>query len=320
MHALSLATGLLRVSIAPELGAGIADFSIKGPTGYFYPLMRRAAPGETNASLLGSFVMAPWANRISGAKFAWNGREHGLNPNTADAMAQHGDVRKRPWRVTEHTPSSATMEIDSRACAPDAQFNWPWACVCRQRVSVEFESDRTGALVIELSVENADREAFPVGCGLHPYFMRRLWDDRDLIEVQAECQGRYPLERGCANGPMRREPLTELLSRGGALPDEHIDAVLGGFSGRATLTWPFSAVRLTMQTSANMNHLVVFAPHASSDYSSPLSFVAIEPQSHVNDALNIAASGGVDAARAGVRVISPGERLETRTEFRIDRR
>ena len=66
---ITLANDSLRLSIAPELGAGIADFSIKGPTGFFFPLMRRSATGETNASLLGSFFMAPWVNRIRGARF-----------------------------------------------------------------------------------------------------------------------------------------------------------------------------------------------------------------------------------------------------------
>lgn len=315
---ITLQDGLLRASIDPNLGAGIADFSVKGPTGFFYPLMRRAAPGETNASLLGSFVMAPWANRIGGARFRWNGREYALVANTADGMAQHGDVRKRAWRVVAQSATSAEFEIDSRTFAKDAPANWPWAFVCRQSFSLASVSECEAILVIELSVENVDREPFPAGCGHHPYFMRRLWDDRDEIQVWATCIGRYPLERGCAVGAATTDALVDRLARGGALPTEHIDAVLGGFAGEATLTWPASAVRLTMRTTANLDHLVVFAPHAAAARPSPLSFIAVEPQTHVNDALNLVAVGKVDAASAGVRVIVPGERLTTRTEFHVD--
>lgn len=314
-----LSNASVRLTINPALGASIADFSIKGPTGFFFPLMRRAAPGEANASLLASFVMAPWANRIAGTKFRFNNREHALIPNTADGMAQHGDVRKRPWRVVSHAETAAAFEIDSRTFAKDAPANWPWAFVCRQSFVIESASERDSTLSIELSVENVDREPFPVGCGHHPYFMRRLWDDRDQIEVRAPCAGRYPLQRGCAAGPMHADPLVDLLRRGGPLPDQHIDAVLGGFSGLAELRWPASGVRLTMTASAAMSHLVVFAPHASPDAPSPLSFIAVEPQTHVNDAFNLVASGRIESSSAGVRALAPGERLTTRTTFRVER-
>jgi aldose 1-epimerase len=314
---ITLQSGILRVSIDADLGSGIADFSAKGPTGFFFPLMRRAAHGETNASLLGSFVMAPWVNRIGGAKFRWNGREHALIANTADGMAQHGDVRKRAWRVVSQSASSATMEIDSREFPKDVRANWPWAFVSRQRFALESISESEAALTIELSVQNVDREPFPAGCGHHPYFMRRLWDDRDQVEVRAKCAGRYPLERGCAIGAMRADPLVDLLAQGGALPDQPIDGVLGGFDGTAELRWPASGVTLTMTCSPELNHLVVFAPHAKGDRTSPLSFIAVEPQSHVNDALNLVAKGQVSAASAGVRVLEPGQMLGTKVRLAV---
>ena len=46
MQTITLESPLLRCSIAPTLGAGIADFSLKGPSGFFFPIMRRAAPEE----------------------------------------------------------------------------------------------------------------------------------------------------------------------------------------------------------------------------------------------------------------------------------
>lgn len=324
MPAITLSSPLLRLTVLPEIGGGIADFSVKGPTGFHYPIMRRAAAGEVSASMLGSFVMAPWVNRIRDAKFAWGGRERVLLANTADGMAQHGDVRKRAWKVTGQSASSVSLEFDSRVLATrptDPPSNWPWAYVCRQTMMLESRGEGEGVLTIDLSVENVDREAFPAGCGLHPYFMRRLWDDRDVVEVQATCHGRYPLERGCAAGAARADALVEHLSRGGMLPGEPIDAVLGGFAGEAEMRWPSSGVSLRMSCSASLGHLVVFFPHARAGVGAgegtPLSFIAVEPQSHVNDALNLVASGVCDAASAGVRVLEPGERLETRTTMSV---
>ena len=45
MPSIVIASERLRLEIVPELGAGVADLSLKGPLGYFYPLWRRAPAG-----------------------------------------------------------------------------------------------------------------------------------------------------------------------------------------------------------------------------------------------------------------------------------
>jgi aldose 1-epimerase len=312
---ITLVAGGLRASIAPELGAGIADFSVRGPGAFYFPIMRRAAPEETNASLLGSFIMAPWANRIRGGRFAFAGREVALRTNTPDGMAQHGDVRKRAWRTVERTGSSMAAEYESGSVSDS---NWAWAYSCR----VEYALDEAGLSVL-LSVTNADREAFPAGCGLHPYFMRRLWADGDVLEVRAPVGGRYPLENGCAAGPAAADDLTGRLARSAVLPDEHIDAVFAGFGGEAELRWPRSGVRLRFAASKNLGHLVVYAPLVTAageggpekrPRSDALSFVAVEPQTHVNDAFNL---GNKGVGGTGTVVLKPGETLRTECRFEV---
>jgi aldose 1-epimerase len=123
MSEIVLSAGRLRATILPHVGAGIADFSVQGPSGFFYPIMRRAAHGEMNASLLSSFIMAPWVNRIGGAKFTWGGKEYKIRPTTADGMAQHGDVRKRPWHVVTDTATAAIVDFNSETFRDS---NWPW--------------------------------------------------------------------------------------------------------------------------------------------------------------------------------------------------
>lgn len=306
---ITLANELLRLSIAPELGAGIADFSIKGPTGFFFPLMRRSAPGETNASLLGSFFMAPWVNRIRGARFVFRGKEHQLRPTTADGLAQHGDVRKRAWRVLEQTTDRVALEFDSRSVTDS---NWPWAYVCRAAYSLTKD-----AMTIELSVTNTDSAAFPAGCGHHPYFARRVWSDADVIELQAGVGGKYPLTGGCASGPAARDPLAAHFAASKPLPTQTLDAVFAGFSGAATLRWPASGVSLRVEASKELSHLLVFAPHGAAG--GPLSFIAVEPQSQVNDAFNLAHTLGHEPGSAsdptGTAVLEPGATLSTVCRF-----
>lgn len=299
----------LRATISPELGAGIADFSLLGPSGFFYPLMRRAAPDETNASLLGCFIMAPWANRIASAKFLFEGREIALKPTSADGMAQHGDVRKRAWTVDVQTTSSAALEYDS---TKHTDSNWPWAYRCR----VEYALDDS-ALVVRLRVLNADDRPFPAGCGLHPYFPRRLWNDRDLVEVHAPVGGRYSVNAGCATGAPAPDALSQRLAALAPLPDEHIDAVFSGFEGSAEIRWPASGVMLRVAASSGMRHLVIFAPHANGVSGTPLPFIAVEPQTQVNDGFNLEARG---VRSTGTVILQPGETLEAACRFEVERR
>lgn len=308
----------LRVSIDAAVGAGIADFSVQGPAKFWYPLMRRGAPGETVPSLLGSFLMAPWCNRTAGAAFAFGGRQRSLRANTPDGHAQHGDVRARAFTVLDRSPISARFEFDSRSldAAPDSPQgpNWPWAYVVRQR----FELGPR-LLAVEISVTNASNEPMPAGCGLHPYFPRRLWDDGDQLHVKAPVRGRYPTTRAIPTGAPVRDALCERLCAGGALPDTPVDDVFlaepgQGAGARADLHWSRSNVTLSMTASPVMGHLVVFCPHAESGKPTPLPYVAVEPQSQVNNALNLAETPGIVP---GTVTLEPGATLTATTSFAV---
>lgn len=314
MGLITIGSDTVRCSVVPELGAGIADFSVLGPSKFFYPLMRRAMPGETNASSLGSFFMAPWVNRIGGAAFEFGGERVALRPNSANpgAPAQHGDVRARAWKVEKQGADAVELSFDS---AGHEKVNWAWRFGCRARYAV------TGAgLRVELDVENRDTRAFPAGCGHHPYFSRRMWDDRDVVEVGAAVTGRYPLKDGVPTGRAERERLTERLGTLQPVADEHIDAVFGGFDAKkgAVIRYPASGVTLTITGCAEMKHLVLYCPHADGGASgkggSPLSFIAAEPQTQVNGALNWPQWGD---AVTGTVVLRPGEVLRTWVEFGV---
>lgn len=177
---ITLANDSLRLSIAPELGAGIADFSIKGPTGFFFPLMHRSATGETNASLLGSFFMAPWVNRIRGERFVFRGKEHQLRPTTADGLAQHGDV---PAGIA---PCSNKPPTAPRRVRQPERHGLELALGLRLprdlRTHQGHDVDRT--------LGHQHRQfALPAGCGRRPYSARRLWHDEDVIELRQTSAG-----------------------------------------------------------------------------------------------------------------------------------
>lgn len=303
----------LRLTIDPALGAGIADFSIAGPAKGWYPLMRRAAPGESNPSNLACFTMAPYSNRLRDARFTFDGRTHQLRPTSAPGVtpvvAQHGDVRARPWSILDRSPLSARLAFTSR---DHDGVNFPFAF--SSIIRYELRDDR---LLIDLSVTNDDAHAMPAGCGLHPYFPRALFRHDDAVTVRVPCAHEYPLSNGLPTGAPALSPLVEHFKAARPLPSAPVDTVLGGFSGVAQIEWPQSGVTLTMRTSPNLGHVVLFAPHTGAQGGGPLPYLAVEPVTNVNDGFNLHAQG---APGTGVQVLAPGESLQVCYAFELSER
>lgn len=309
MPLIHLTAETLRLSIDPDRGASIVDFSIMGPAKFSYPLMRRASPGEINPSAMASFLMAPWANRIAGARFSFQGAQHALRATTADGHAQHGDVRHRAFTILDRSPSVARLELDSKSVTDAAGVNFPFPFLARIRYELS-----ASALRVDVAIRNTGNRPMPAGCGHHPYFPRTLFHADDQLELRAPVTARYPLEKGIPVGPPQPDELSSRLAGFAPMPEKHTDAVFSGFGGTAELRWTRSRVALRMSSSPNMGHLVVFVPHADSASHSPLPYVAVEPQTTVNDGFNRAAAGD---ATSGMVTLGAGQSLECTTEFHV---
>ncbi|MEQ8769665.1 MAG: aldose 1-epimerase [Phycisphaerales bacterium] len=301
MARLALQSGALHAEIDAACGASITDFSIEGPAGDRFPMMRRAPGLLESSSLASCFLLAPWSNRIADAAFSFDGRDHVLRPNFPDGTAIHGDTRDRPWRITDRTPVSARLVFDSRE-HERVNFPWPFACVVRYEL-------RPDALRVDLSVTNLGGEPVPAGCGLHPFFVRRLFSDADEVRLRAPVGGRYPCHNQLAEGPHRDDDACARLRAGGPT-EPGLDDCFGGFEGRAQITWPASGVSMTIDCSDALDHLVVFTPTRDGD---ALPWFCVEPVTHANDAFNLEGRG----VPAGSRTLDPGETLSTTTTFHV---
>lgn len=312
MASVVLESSHLRLVIRPDLGAGISDFSLKGPSNYFYPLMRRASEGEMNPSNLACFVMAPWANRIAGAAFSFDGKAHKLRATSSDGSAIHGDVRSRRFETLDRSPLSARFRFDSGSVS-DVNFPWPFA------ITLRYELNGL-CLMIDLDIHNTGDEPFPAGCGLHPYFNRRLFSSDDVVLLHANLTGQFPLASGCAIGPHRPSALGSAVAAGCPLPATHTDAALWSEDGQASIHWPASAVSLKMDGGTNQPFNVLFVPHgpSASGTSQPLPYFAFEPQTNINDAFNLVAAGNLTARQAGMCVLQAGESMHTQTIFTVE--
>jgi aldose 1-epimerase len=239
-----------------------------------------------------SWLMLPYSNRIRDGRFVFEGREHQLA--SAKNHAIHGDVRTRPWKVVEQTPSTLVLAFDS-AEVPD--FNWPWPV--HATVGITLRGDQVEQTV---RLENRGETTMPAGFGWHPYYRRWLTRDGEPVLLRFTAPRIHPDTDadGLPDGPPEPVPAALDFSTPRELGSERIDACFAGFDGQATIQWPESGVALTYACSPNVTHLICFGPDDR-----PV--LAIEPATNANDGVNRLAAGEADS---GVISLAAGDALE----------
>lgn len=294
----TLENGTFRCEIDADAGASIVTLALRIDDDWV-PLMRPTPPEAIqagNSSEMASFVLLPYSNRIGGARFSFEGKTYELRPNTDDGHTIHGDVRKRPWRITDAGDTWVRLRFES-GWFDDINFPFPF------HANLAYELDGT-AFRAELELENAGADRMPAGMGHHPYFSRTLIDPNERVEVQAtftrEYAGLVPTEPA---GPVAPE---HDFSRLRPL-DVDVDCCFGGWDGKAVLHWPGSKVRAEIDCEAPLGHLILFAPPGKP-------YFAVEPVSNANNGFNLLASGDREA---GVRILEPGQTLAASFRLRI---
>lgn len=299
---ITLTNGLMTVRIDQSRGASVLDMHWHPRRGAAVPIIGRCVPGEDPSVKPGCFVMAPWTNRVAGARFEFGGTGYALRPGTPEGAAMHGDVRGRPWRVVDRSPESARLEFVS---VEHAGVNFPFAFACVVRYEIEGLSLR-----VELSLINTGPVAMPAGLGLHPYFPRWVPGESRQVRLMAPVGGRYPVWRGVPLGPASRDGLSRRLSELRGPPGFGVDDVFEGFGGLAVLAYGTHTVR--MEAGAPLGHLVVYMPVGAGGAPEP--YVAVEPVSMVNDGFNMLGRG---ERGTGVRVVPPGGGMSARVDFSV---
>ncbi len=294
MPPITLNANSLAVTIDPDTGGRLTAFTLKNPTGTQSNILH---PHPKSGA---SFVMAPWTNRVKDAKFTFQGTQYNLGPNHPDSTSIHGVARDLPWTIADRSPVSARLTLDSRAVPMGATTRFPFAFGCVQRF--ELAPD---ALTIDLSVTNLDTKPFPAGCGHHPYFSRTLFHSSDVLTIKAPVTGHYPASHQIPTGPPINDDFCAALQSGDSFIGAELDEVFTKANEPIELHWNKSDVRLTIECSASLNHLVVFTPLAAP-------FVCVEPTTMANDGFN-----ADDLSAAGVQILQPGETLDTRITLQI---
>lgn len=291
---ITLQCSALSLELDPQRGGRISRFTLENSDGQIADILH---PDEKIGA---SFVMAPWTNRVDNARFSFQGTEYELGANHPDGTAIHGTARELPWSISDRSPLSARLTLDTRSVPLGATTSFPFHYGASQRFELGEDS-----LSIDLSITNLGESPMPCGCGQHPYFSRALFKSNDLLTIKAPVTGHYPSEHQIPTGAPIDDDFCTALREGDSFIGSELDQVFTMNNDPIELHWSKSDVRLSIECSQTLGHLVVFTPLAAP-------FVCVEPTSMANNGFN-----AKDPSAVGVRVLDPGETLETSMTLRI---
>lgn len=259
--------------LKPELGGCIAGLWLGD-----VPVLRSVHSNNLQSvRQSGSYPLVPYSNRLRHAILHWQGIDYQLLNNWEPSPHSiHGVGWERPWAVLEAADTSAHLSYTH-----NADSTWPFDFVTSQVFKLE-----RGALSMNMRITNQSPVPVPVGLGWHPNFVKRPGS-----HIAFAATGRW--EMGDDQLPTDLIHQTGLQTDTGALT---IDHCFEGWDGVATLRDPWLQVR--MQSS--LTRLVVFTVPGRE-------VIAIEPVSHVNNALSHKPPGGKSPQELGVVVVPPGQ-------------
>lgn len=283
----TLATESILVEVLPEFGARLHRLSVFG-----HDLLRTpddALEHRRDPFLWGSYVMAPWCNRIDPGATAVGGAVIDVPSNSPDGTALHGQVYLIPWEEREAGTFSVRGGGDG----------WPWPFETTARFRPAELGVGRATLDSELVLTNLGDRPMPGGIGFHPWF-------------------RGPIEVGIAADHVLPSNLRA---------DDPVEAVSGDFDLQTTrvmpigldatwldpdrpqvrLRWPHLGMGATLEAWSDTDLCIVAASPAGAGA------VAVEPETHAPHGLRRLLAG----TPHGLAWVAPGEsiRLTTRLTF-----
>jgi aldose 1-epimerase len=290
MDVIELETATSHCTVASEAGGRLLRLEARDAGGRWRPLL--LAPDDPDQVLReptrwGAFPMVPWPNRITEAQFRFDGKTYRVPPNSG-VNAIHGVGFDRPWSIEAADARSAVMSVNF-------DERWPFGGGARHTVRVLDDG-----VALTLEVFAGDR-AFPAGAGWHPWLRRDVSGD-EPVSVQVDAGEIYELAAMIPTGrltPVSRE--TDLRTAP-ELGDRRLDTCYRHPRGPLRIAW--GAFELTITSSANVTHAVVYTPERA---------VCVEPQTCAIDAFNLDTRHAFDS---GTAVVEPGRPLIAETTWR----
>lgn len=283
-----LSAGPLSIGLAPAIGGSLSYFRHGA-----VDLMRPLSQGDLESgNVLGAamFPMLPYANRIAGNRFAFNGRQWDFTPNNPpDPLTLHGSGWKSEWQL-EHEGGGVLLSLDHDA--PDE----PYFYHATQRFALSPKS-----LSVTMDVTNRGTHAMPFGFGLHPWFPRSTGIELAFRSTHFFMEGPDHLVTEVIATPPELD-----FSIRRPLPDSWRNNDYGGWDGLAEIRFPETGLGLAIEADSVFGHLMLYADPASPVF-------CLEPQSQAPDAFN--RMGGRNGDLFGGHILAPDESLSGTIRF-----
>ncbi|MCB9799760.1 MAG: hypothetical protein H6757_03250 [Candidatus Omnitrophica bacterium] len=247
-------------------------------------------------SSLGSYMMAPWSNRIPEGIFEFEGQKHQLRLNFPDQTTIHGDVRKRAWQVRCADENIFEAELDTKQCG---DFNFPYPLFFEHKIELIQNK-----IVTSLTITNTGAKNAPAGFGFHPFFNRQLKPGAPDPVLVLPAEKVYPSDQRCIpTGPAQPVTGAADLRKPKPLGTPNLDHCYTALSANECfLNYSDPKVSVHLQWDAVFTHAVIYVPN--DEHQGPQRFFAIEPVTHVTDGFNLYTRGWKDT---GIRVLKSGE-------------
>lgn len=291
MDLVTISSGTIEVEVLPALGARLHRLR-----GFGRDLLRTPDDLRAHARepmFWGSYVMAPWCNRLeAGVPVAVGSRRVALPSNFPDGSAIHGQVFARPWEFDGD--GAFTIQgggpIRGRRAVRRGD-GWPWEYEVRQRINVV-----DGSLRLDHALTNLSGEPMPAGLGIHPWFRRPL-------RLAIRGARVHPLNVATEPEPVPVRGVFDLREMRD-VPDD-LDGCWADLADPPVeLHWPAAGIRARLRVAAPSLYVVAASP-------AHLDAVGVEPQTHAPHGLRRLLNG----EPGGLTMLEPGRSLTLTVEI-----
>ena len=284
----------LTAVFSPHAGASLRSLLVSTPNDEYDVIANSENDINTDHLPLGSgsFIMAPWVNRIeSGVLETGKGvtrlpKEIHFNDRL---NAIHGIVWNKEWKIDFH-------EQNRLQCSVELTDPWPFKGRIVMKAIIEENS-----LIQELSGDNFDDIPMPIGMGWHPWFKRILRKEQATLRINADSMWELD-EKGIPTGALtdNAEILNKL--RTGLIPDtKELDKCCLRVNPQEVISYRWPELELLIKSSADLGHIMLYSPDES---------VCVEPQTTTVNAFQLEKKGIRDT---GVKYLEKGENFSVTT-------
>ncbi|MFE9242072.1 aldose 1-epimerase family protein [Nocardiopsis sp. NPDC006938] len=169
-------------------GAGLQALTWRGRD-LVWPYTRQSGPIASQGQLL-----APWPNRVGGARYTFQGTEYVLDVNDPETgSAIHGLVSEVAWSTQERSEKDVTLRLDFPGTP-----GYPFPLELTAAYHLSPPDAPAPGLTVTVTARNAGRTDAPYGLGFHPYLTLGA-PLRDLVErgevrLEATARSRQPAD------------------------------------------------------------------------------------------------------------------------------